>query len=292
MNRKIYIVILSFISTFSFGQDTINLSENLNDNNIIIKGTYLSIDTSGLNLNVSSNPRAFFNENDQTVFGVEQKDVSIDNYESFIGKMLKFDTIFKESIVVFNEFTGKLIAGSTKIQNVDKDMWFCYLGNKDFVIEIKGFYNSDLKSIYKVPFEKVINSLFIDSNRKMSIYEDLPFYLDENKYPYKKEFSFMPLSISISRVYDGNLRSITMSYFKSNNKDIQELKEGYTNDVDKFIINGKEVITRTIEADGKITLKGIVIYQDQLINLTFIASDLDKEAIKEFKEIAKSITFK
>lgn len=293
MNKLIDIVIVSILFfTSAIGQSTIDLSKNKNDKNINIKGTYLSIDTSGLNLKVSASPRVFINENDHTVFSIEQKQVSVENYESFIEKMLKFDSVFTEKKVIFNEFRGKMIVGKINIENTDKAFWICYLGNNDFIIEIKGFYNLNLESKYKAAFEKAIKSIFINSKREISIYEDLPFYLDEHKFPYKKELSFMPQSIALSRNVDGNNRTLTIAYLKSNKDGINELKKEFINNVEKKLIGKKEVITKLVKKDNRIKLEGIIIKGNQVISLNCISSDLDKKAIIEFKEIAKSIKFK
>ena len=116
------------------GQPTIDLSTNTQGNTIRVPGTYVRIDTSGLNLTPSTNPNTYTNETDQTVFNVEQKQLSIDDYSSFIPTMLKFDSIIFERNVLFNEYKGKLILGRKNIQGNDKEVWICYLGNQDFVI--------------------------------------------------------------------------------------------------------------------------------------------------------------
>jgi len=280
------------LTTLANGQSIIDLSKNTPDNTISIPGTYLRIDTSGLDLTPSSNLRSYTNETDQTVFNIEQKQLSIEDYNSFIQSMLKFDSIIFEKNILFNEYKGKMILGRKNIQTIDKEVWICYLGNPDLVIEIKGIYNSELHSKYNRPFDKVIKSLFIDSKRDMSIYEDLPFYLDEIKYPYQKELSFMPQSIALSKEVNGAKRILTIVHFNISKKEINEIKQGYSSDAEKCVINEKEIFMRNTQTDSSITVEAIIVSGNRLIQLQGRAPMNDESAVSEFKEIAKSIEFK
>ncbi len=291
---KLFIFTINILfSGLAIGQETIELSNNNHEGKINIKGTYLSIDTSGLNLKTSASPRTFIDEKDKTVFNIEQKQVSLEDYESlFINKMLKLDTILQKDKIRFNDFKGNLIVSKVNLDNTEKSFWLCYLGNSKIVIEIKVFYNIDLEDKYKKAFYKAIKSIYIDTSKKISIYEDLPYYLDEEKFPYKKEFSFMPQSISISKDINGSKRIITITYTESNKDEINELKKAFGENIEKSQNEGKEIFTSIQYNNDKIKLKGLIVYKNQIINLVCISSSSDKEAIDEFKEIAKSITFK
>ncbi len=291
--RNILFVILNLLLLTSIlGQNILNLSKNTNENHVSIKGMPVSIDTAGLHLNISSDPKVFINEKDKTVLSFEQKMVSIEDYKSIMNKMLKYDSIISEYKVIFNDFSGKVKLGLIDFQNVEKEFWICYLGNKDYVIEVKGYYDSELKRKYRAAFEKAIKSLYLNTSNNISIYEDLPFYLDEVKFPYKKEMSFMPQSILISKYNNGSKRIVSLSYLKASNKEIEGLKQEYFNDADKKIIEGREVILKTIRTGNKIKLVGIITKNNQILNINCISSESDESAISEFEQIAKSIRFK
>lgn len=293
MRKYTYVVVLSILNAISVGgQSTIDFSKNETQKHIRIQGTNLSLDTTGLNLNGSANPRVFMNDSDQTIFSVEQKQLSIEDYTSFIEMQLKFDSIILEKNVVFNAYKGKLFLGEINIQDVDKDVWICYLGNQDYVIEIKGFYNSALRSTYRSSFEKVIKSLFVDSHRSFSIYEDLPFYLDENHFPYKKEMSFMPESIALSQEVDGYHRTVTLMHLTTSPEEIEELKKEYEGNTENYTIAEKEITTIVKKMDDRIALEGIIVFGHRVIMLNCISSLEDENAISEFKDIAKSVEFK
>ena len=291
--KKLFLIltILLFNLSLSNGQDTLDFSNNKIDNTISIAGTYLNIDTTGLNLIQSELPRAFINENEQTVFSVEQKILSIKDYESVIGSLIKFDTVLFENLVKFDDFTGKQIIGKVNIQSSNKYIWFYYIGNSEIVIEIKGFYNENLHSKYEKSFEKAIKSVYINKKRTISIYEDLPFYLDESKFLYEKELSFMPQSITISRQVGENKRVVSLTYFESDKNEIEELRKNPDKD-DYFVENEKEIFSKIDNTDDESKFTGIIINGIKLIQFHCSSAGSDLEALSEFKEMIKALKLK
>ncbi len=292
MDKKYHFIIFFVLLISSVNcQNTIDLSDNKVDKTIEIKGTFLNIDTTGLSLKVAGNPRTFVNEKEQTVFVVEQKQLPLSNYESIIAKMLKFDTIIKENNIVIGDYKGKLIVGRSIIQNSNKYIWLCYIGNSELVIEIKGFYDESLHPKYEKTFDNVIKSMFINTKKEMSIYEDLPFYLDESKFPYKKEMSFMPQSITITRGGGEKKRMVSLSFFELNENEIEGLKEKYNKD-HNIVYNGKEILSNVEKTDDRIKYEGIVIRGKEVVQFNCFSSSTDKTALDEFKEMIKSIEFR
>jgi hypothetical protein len=288
--KKLHLVLVIFGLHFSTSkaQDTWDLSNNKIDNTIAIAGTNLKIDTLGLNLKMSSSPRTLVHEDEQTVLGIEQKDLSIQDYESIIGMMMKFDKVISEYKIKFEKFTGKLTIGKINIDNSNKYVWFFYIGNSDMVIDIKGYYNEILHSKYEKPFEKVFKSAFIDMQRKLSIYEDLPFYLDEVKFPYKKDLSFMPQSVAISRTVGKNIRFVTLSYFETDMSEIEELRKNPEGE-DYFKDDEREIFSSIEKSEEEFKYNGVIVMGMKLIQFRCSSKDSDKDAVNEFKDMIKSL---
>ena len=133
--------------------------------------------------------------------------------------------------------------------------------------------------------------MYINTKKEMSIYEDLPFYLNESKFPYKKKLSLMPQSITITRELGGEKRMVSLIYFEANEKEIEELREKYNKDV-KIVVNSKEILSGIEKTDDRIIFKGIIIRGTEVIQFSCFSSSTDKTALDEFKEMIKSIEFR
>lgn len=284
---------ISLLGTANFAQSVIDLSKNqVGDRHIQIAGTSASIDTTGLGLQATADPKAFMDEKTLSFFTIEQKQVAIKDYEPFVNKMLQLDSTIFESKVVLNELTGRMRIGIIAEEQKDKEFWFCYVGNQDFVVEVKGLYDVELNETYSASFQKVINSLFVDVDRKISIYEDLPFFLDEEAFPFQKEFSMRPQSITVSQQIGEERRSITMIYSDLTEQEIEERKKAYANDTEKEQVGDKEVFIRAEQVEDDLPFEAIVVRGTQLVYITSLISAEDKQAIADLKEVVRSIMFK
>lgn len=287
----IFICYFSFLA-FASSQSTLDLSDNTGENTFRFPGTVLSLDTSGLNLQLVENMKVLFNESEQTVIIVEQLMTALEEYESTMSKLSSLEAIFFEQEAVFNEYSGKLTHGKEKIQGIDREFWILYLGNQEHVLRIMASYNIDLHSKYSEAFEKTIKSFYINEEVELSIYEDLPFYLDETKFPYTKHGSMMPQSIILFQNVHGSNRMVTMAYLSHTQEDIEELKKNNSDDTEVYEIGDKIVIVNIKREGNTNRFSGNIILGNNIIMMNGNADTGDGTALDEFREMAKSVKFR
>ncbi len=288
---------LNIICCFSFlafasSQATLNLSNNKGENSFRFPGTVLSLDTSGLNLKFGNNMTVLMNESEQTLFAVKQFEDSIDEYESLKWAMSGLETIVYEYKVIFKEYRGTFSHGKISIDGILKDIFIFYLGNQDHVVSINGIYNSNLQSKYSEVFEKVIRSSYINENVQISFFEDLPFYMDENNFPYSKQYTEMPQSIVLVREVGGLKRKVTLSYFPYSQEEITLMIENKFEYDEYYQIGEKVILFDIYPDDHKILSGGYIILENKIITITCKSSSDDVSAIDEFREMAKSVEFR
>ena len=282
-------LLLSFVSK---AQEILDLSNNTMEGTISIEGTNLNIDTSGLNLIMSKSPSIFINEAEQTVLSIEQKNVSIEDYESVIGQMLRMDSVKRHASLKFKDFTGKLTVGKVNIENTTKFVWFIYLGNSEFVIDIKGFYNENLEPKYAQAFDHCVKSMYINTAKTLSLFDGVPYYFDESKFPYVKDMSIMPLSITMSRQVNDEKRQITMFYFETTAEELDELKSSFNGDTEKIVIDDREIYRNIDKTNTRSILIAFIFRGSEVIKLHCISALNDASAAEEFQDIVRSVKFK
>ena len=131
--NKLYIYLFLFITSPAYAQDGENWTKTLQDQHVRISGTVASfiLDQPGW-VQLPTNPNLILNEEQQAYLFIEQKKISIEDFETEWMPILLGDEKPDEMHPIsFLDYRGKLIKTTAQTPRGDQVLWFVYLGNED-----------------------------------------------------------------------------------------------------------------------------------------------------------------
>lgn len=213
-------------------------TKSMTDAHVRISGTvaYMILDQPGWT-QLPTNPNLILNEEQQAYLFIEQKRVSISDFETewmpmFLGEE-KPDEMHSIS---FLDYHGKLIKMTAETPRGDQILWVAYLGNENRVLDIKGAYEKGKDSVLQPQILAMIRSLFIDDSVVVQMFETVPFTAEVEKHGFTEEASYMANSLIITNPETFQNVQIVLTNQESTKEEIMEMDREYLVDQEADIL--------------------------------------------------------
>ncbi len=219
-------------------QESENWTKTLQDKHIRIRGTvaYMILDQPEW-AQSPTNPKLILNEEQQAYLFIEQKKVSLEDYETeWIPIFLGDDKPEMMKTIHFRDYQGKLIKTTAQTPRGEQVLWLAYIGNNARVLDIKGAYEKMNESILEKQVLSMIRSIFIDENAILQLFETVPFTADVEKYGFVDEASFMANSVIITNPETNQNLQMVLAYQESTREEIMELEREYLSEQEAEIV--------------------------------------------------------
>lgn len=236
--NNLYIYIILFISISCYSQESENWTKAQQDQHIRISGTNVSmiLDQPGWT-QLPTNPNLILNEEQQAYLFIEQKKVSIEDFESeWMPIFLGDEKPDEMRPISFLDYRGKLIKMTAQTPRGDQILWVAYLGNEKRVLDVKGAYEKEKDSVLEPQILAMIRSMFIDDNVVVQMFETVPFTAEVEKHGFTQEASYMANSLMITNPETYQNVQIVLANQESTKEEIMEMNREYLVDQEADIV--------------------------------------------------------
>lgn len=302
--NKLYNFIFIILALPCMGQDAEDWTKDLQDAHVRINGTRASmvLDQPGW-VQSPTNPKLILNEELQAYLFIEQKKLTVEEYEmDWMPILIGEDKPDLITSIRFQDYRGKLIKSKAQTPRGDQVLWLAYIGNDKNVLDIKGAYPLEQANQAEQQTLAMLRSLYIDDQIIIRMFETMPFTADVERHGFTEEESYMVNSVLLTNPQTRQtIQILLMDQFDSSREEIIGQEINRLNDMDIQVdldeseFNGRYtdlLIYQSPSYDGEEWTYTALIFQDnQYFNVTMIMAE-SPENRHLFKEIVESVQLK
>ncbi|MCF8238085.1 MAG: hypothetical protein K9I85_08010 [Saprospiraceae bacterium] len=302
--KILYILIIIQFGTSVMCQSTEDWTKERDSRQERIRGTIASmiVDQPGWSF-FPTNPNLIVNQDKKAYLFIEQKIVSLEEYESVWMDLLLGDIAptFQRDLT-FLQFKGKLLKSKTDTPTGEQVIWLAYLGDENQVIDIKGAYPMDDDQILEPQTLKILRSLFLDDQITIGMFEAMPFTAEVEKYGFTEEDSYAMNNAFLTNPESGqNLQISLMGLMEATPDEIiaQELERLNEMDVQTDLVTSEKdgvrmdllIYQNPLNSEEEWTYSAMIFQGDTYLNVTMNMSNTP-ENLQMFQQIIRSVKMK
>lgn len=257
-----------------------------------VNGTIASIDISDSPLTISPHdPRMFVNEEMEAFLLVEQKTLTLQQYEEILPHMFNTENPMMHGVIQTLSGNGKWYKALFNNQGENYIFWFAYIGEDKTIVDIKGGYAAEKDEALHDIYQKIILSFSIEPVLEKDPFGQLPFTIDMETHGFVDEGYDIPMTIALGREDETSHELLMVSYDKTPCDKMEKMERTFPHN-DKIITKDRKITFQwgpnEVDEEDTMIFVAYIAYPDGCIQVTGFGA-FTPENINSFRAMTLSV---